>query len=80
MSIYQYSSSNDVEEDMEEEDTGLVVVTFPPPPSSHDTILVSFGPGMQAYLDHPQTDWDGTDETQSENNTRTKPSTKSDYV
>jgi hypothetical protein len=33
------------------EANGLVVVTFPPPPTD-DTILVNFGPGMQAYLDY----------------------------
>ncbi|KAG7370781.1 hypothetical protein IV203_019351 [Nitzschia inconspicua] len=32
---------------------GLVVLTFPPPPFE-DSILVMFGPGMQAYLEYAQ--------------------------
>jgi hypothetical protein len=35
------------------DDGGLVVITFPPPPTD-DTLLVTFGPGLQAYLDYPQ--------------------------
>jgi hypothetical protein len=68
--------------DGEENDSGLVVVTFPPPPSCHDTILLSFGPGMQAYLDHPALgrDCDETQEPSSENDGTTKPERKSDYV
>ena len=30
---------------------GTVVVTFPPPPTD-DCVLVTFGPGLQAYLDY----------------------------
>jgi hypothetical protein len=37
----------------EEEEERMVVVTFPPPPSVHSTMRVRFGPGLQAYLDHP---------------------------
>lgn len=35
----------------------LVVVTFPPPPTntSNNTLVVKFGPGLQAYLDYPHT-------------------------
>ena len=39
--------------DEEEEEERVVVVTFPPPPSVHSTMRVRFGPGLQAYLDHP---------------------------
>ena len=44
----QLALSNDYEDD---DNGGLVVVTFPPP-QTHDTILITFGPGLQAYLDY----------------------------
>ena len=31
---------------------GLVLTTFPPPASTDDTLMVNFGPGMQAYLEY----------------------------
>ena len=34
------------------DNSGLVVVTFPPPLTSSDTLLVKFGPGMQAYMEY----------------------------
>lgn len=43
----------------DDDNGGLVVVTFPPPPSTststnnNDTMIVKFGPGLQAYLDYP---------------------------
>lgn len=41
------------EDTMEEGDDegGLVVMTFPPPPTQ-ETVLVRFGPSLQAYLDY----------------------------
>ena len=35
------------------DDGGLVVITFPPLPTD-DTLMVAFGPGLQAYLDYQQ--------------------------
>jgi hypothetical protein len=40
-------------EDEDQDDDGLVVICFPPPPVK-DTMLVTFGSGMQAYLDYRQ--------------------------
>jgi hypothetical protein len=43
------------------DENGLVVVTFPPP-QFEDSVLVTFGPGMQAYLEYLQED-DGNEES-----------------
>lgn len=45
-------------DDEDDGGSGLVVVTFPPPPTDHDTLLVSFGPGLQAYMDYVSEDKD----------------------
>jgi hypothetical protein len=54
----KYEDDEESEEIMEEsDDEGLVVITFPPPPMTsemNDTLLMKFGPGLQAYLDHPE--------------------------
>jgi hypothetical protein len=45
--------TKDEDDDDDDDEGGLVVVTFPPPPTD-DTVLVTFGPGLQAYLDNPE--------------------------
>mmetsp|Transcript_11648 Transcript_11648/g.33512 ORF Transcript_11648/g.33512 Transcript_11648/m.33512 type:complete len:555 (-) Transcript_11648:2375-4039(-) len=59
-------------DDDEDEIGGTVVVTFPPPPTD-DSVLVKFGPGLQAYLDYgaepddgEQTDHDLDSPTQTQ--------------
>ena len=42
----------------EDDEGGLVVITFPPPPTE-DTLLVTFGQGLQAYLDYPNPNEEG---------------------
>ena len=47
--------SAEISED-DDDDAEMVVITFPPPPmicSVNDTLLMKFGPGLQAYLDYP---------------------------
>lgn len=50
-------SNDDIEDtsDESDEDATLVVITFPPPPMTSDisdTMLIKFGPGLQAYLEY----------------------------
>jgi hypothetical protein len=54
-----YKEENDGEG---EEREGLVVVSFPPPPNDHDTFLLSFGAGLQAYLDYLKQQNEGGDQ------------------
>ena len=63
----------DNDDDDESEDDydagGLVVVTFPPPPpksSGDDTMIVKFGPGLQAYLDYQQNEEKEDDDENSQ--------------
>ena len=53
----QKEETTEPDQDGEDDDVGgggLVVVTFPPPPSAGcDTLVVKFGPGLQAYFDYP---------------------------
>ena len=48
-----WTKDEDEEDDDDDDDDDDVVNTFPPPPTD-DTVLVTFGPGLQAYLDYPQ--------------------------
>lgn len=45
-------------DDVAEDDGGLVVITFPPP-QTHDTMLVTWEKGLQAYLDYSQKEENG---------------------
>ena len=55
------------DQDEDEDDEGLVVITFPPPPIKEaDSILVKFGPGMQAYLDYKQEEEEVDDDEKQE--------------
>ena len=52
-----YYNSDEDEDDNDDSDgnndnSGLVVVTFPPPAATNDTMMVKFGPGMQAYMEY----------------------------
>ena len=47
-------------DDTAEDDGGLVVITFPPP-QTHDTVLVTWENGLQAYLDYSQKEDNGRD-------------------
>jgi len=44
--------NSDDNEDGDDNEGCTVVMTFLPPTSTDDTVLVTFGDGMQAYLDH----------------------------
>jgi len=74
------------EEDDEDnnEGGGTVVVTFPPPPTD-DSVLVMFGPGLQAYLDYKT--YGSEDEVSTESHAEaddgahsSTPTRQSDYV
>ncbi|MGK3740746.1 MAG: hypothetical protein ACI90V_007596 [Bacillariaceae sp.] len=80
-------SDDNAEDDDKEEGGGgggAVVMTFPPPTTTgttdEDTVLVSFGPGMQAYIDYnyEQEEDTGSDAKDGENHP--SPSVHSDYV
>ena len=46
------------DEDDYDDSSGLVLTTFPPPTLTEDTLMVKFGPGMQAYLEYLHNDED----------------------
>jgi hypothetical protein len=46
------------DEDDYDDSSGLVLTTFPPPARAEDTLMVLFGPGMQAYLEYLHNDED----------------------
>jgi hypothetical protein len=46
------------DEDDYDDSSGLVLTTFPPPARAEDTLMVQFGPGMQAYLEYLHSDED----------------------
>ena len=49
-----------------EEEPNLVLVTFPPPPHKSDTVRVSFGSEMQAYLDYNQEEDEAEEEEEQQ--------------
>jgi hypothetical protein len=59
---------------------GLMVVTFPPPPSDEDSVLVMFGPGMQAYLEYVQEEEETTAKSICDELEFVPPSNQSEYV
>eukprot|EP00980_Cylindrotheca_fusiformis_P013941 scaffold3621_cov114-Cylindrotheca_fusiformis.AAC.6 len=54
------------EDEDDDDEGGLIVVTFPPPNSDHDTMLVTFGAGLQAYMDYESKDSDNEDGNKKE--------------
>lgn len=80
---------NDEDDDDERQNYGAgstVVVTFPPPPTD-DCILVTFGPGLQAYVDYnngPEEDESDVEsnvaQADDESSHSPMPHSQSDYV
>jgi hypothetical protein len=78
--------SDDNTDDVDEEEGGggTIVMTFPPPATTgttgEDTVLVSFGPGMQAYIDYNyEQEEDMESDAMAEEN-HPSPLVQSDYV
>ena len=85
--VSNLGDDDDDDDDNEKDEGGsTVVVTFPPPPTD-DCVLVTFGPGLQAYMDYnygPEED-DGDAESNAaeaddESSHSPIPNPQSDYV
>ena len=78
------SDDNTDDADEEEGGGGTIVMTFPPPATTgttgEDTVLVSFGPGMQAYIDYNYEHEEDIESDAMAEENHPSPLVQSDYV